>query len=586
MPVNDQPTEADIEDWHAHYEAIWKNPKAVWRQNDELYFRRFGVWPTAEPAAKRSEYKPSTPTYVVDHASDTQMGFLATVRREPWDQGPQHKIHADASREGLQAVMNDAAMREMVLPWKTAGKYSMLHGYFVLNAPDVDLVNYPEPVEPQRENADKEDDWQARKAYYKYQRRNWNPIRIKALHPARVLLDPFQKDPTVAIRNEKWYVRDLVAQIEKKRTGQHRMHVVDQEVLDRLLSDNKPTDQIDIRDHWTPFWHTVKWPAGAILYSEVNTWNFVPYKHAFSGFGVDPTNLEEVDPSFQTVGLLGPIEDSIKKQAQNASAKHQLLMDYAYSKILFNGDPAELLRQLQHDILGVDPQDIARMPTQEVSEGMFRAGLEQERDIELGSYSQSAGGFRQAGVYTVGQQQITDSRVQQKFASPGVHLQSVGTSVGRDIYQLVDLTGWEIGINGKMLNRTNIEHDYHCEVTFEVLDPVFDFQRREQGRRDWQDGAISTQSYREDYLRVSDVEERRRRLRERVRETQAVTGKLAEAAVADEGLDNVDQFLMDEIRAEMTGAEAPPSNGGGPFQGLRNTVGRVFKPSRQGQNLT
>ena len=76
-------------------------------------------------------------------------------------------------------------------------------------------------------------------------------------------------------------------------------------------------------------------------------------------------------------------------------------------------------------------------------------------------------------------------------------------------------------------------------------------------------------------------------MREQVSESSAVVGRLAEAATKEEGLDELDEFLVQDIQGELTGAEEPPSSSpsSGPIARLRNVVGRAFRPSGSGQDL-
>jgi len=514
-----------VEQDFKYYTDMWASTFSNWDNVDNFYHRKYPLWPgvTPQKAAKRGVYRPSTPTNIIDHAADTQLAFQPKLHREPMGEGDAHKESADRIEIALSAILNDSALREVVIPFKQMGRYALQYGRMCIDGPNLDYSL--KPVEPKRGRNEDEDEFDARMAMYRAAKKNWNPICYKAIHPARVLCDPFKKQPDMAI------IKGRMPAFELARISAEKMKKLSN--AQEYKPDEKSLyDMVSVTDHWTLSAHTFKVVGGPVLWTEKNTWGFVPVAQALSGFGMEPASQDDFDPSHLAVGLLDPIMDSLRVQAQGRSARHELLMEAAYAPEGTTQDPQETAqRKARGDILQGDQEDFWTMKTKQVPAWMFEEGREADQDIEQGSFPRMLGGYREPGVSTVGQQALLQSKSGQKFIGVAVQIEHLASITAGRILRIVDtikdLRG-SIGVRGKTLKASDIHHIYDVDVSFEVMDPVMDLQRRELGMREVQMGLKSWESYQIEDVRREDVAAEKRRIRrERIEANPEVAAKFA-----------------------------------------------------------
>jgi len=183
MPDNGvRPDAGYIQERRTYLEGLWGETHSIWRDTDNFYQRQYSIWGgmnATNYAKTRGQYRPSTSTNIIDHASDQFMGFVPTVRREPVNpQIQSHKDSADAVEIAVKNLMMDAAMRSMFNPWKQMSKHLNAYGYGVIEF-GLDLSEMA--------------DGRKHPGY-------WNPIRIDATHPSRVLMEPHEKVPKAALK--------------------------------------------------------------------------------------------------------------------------------------------------------------------------------------------------------------------------------------------------------------------------------------------------------------------------------------------------------------------------------------------------
>ncbi len=278
----------------------------------------------------------STPTHLVNHAVATMMSFSPRIHREPVGDTDQHKQDATDLEHGLKAVMDNAALQEPTLPWKMVAQYLIAHGYAVVEAPVLTgLADRPSaPVEGDYED---EEEFNAAQTIYRANRKSFNPVRIRVPHPSTVLMNPREKIPTMAIKSSKIMAQDLHEQSIMKNKRQRRRY---SEIFD--MGNRDPWDEVETWDYWTPYWHvklvanptppygTPASRSATPIWMEKNTWGFVPFVHAFSGWGMDIGDSGG-DPSNFAHGILTPNKETIRKRTQEISAFHQILLRFAFA---------------------------------------------------------------------------------------------------------------------------------------------------------------------------------------------------------------------------------------------------------------
>ena len=348
---------------------LWSDAHTEWRDNDAYYQRKFQVWNSNYQG--RPVFYDSTPTHLVDHAVSSLMSFSPRIHREPVGDSEQHKLDATAVENALKAIMDDASMSETNVPWKTLGQYLVAHGYGIVEGPLLSGLN-DRPGEPDREDYNDEDDYNSAMTIYRAQRKSFNPIRIRVPHPSTVLMNPREKVPSMAIKASMMTAQDLHEQSIIKKKRQRRRYA---EIFE--LDDLDPWDEVEVWDYWTPHWH-VKLLAGAVnnytptaqgaspIWMERNTWGFVPFVHAFAGWGMETAD-DGINPASLAQGILTPNKETIRKRTQELSAFHQILLRFAFAPMGTSRDPMTLAQAISNEgILEGDPQDFWVMNTPDV----------------------------------------------------------------------------------------------------------------------------------------------------------------------------------------------------------------------------
>ena len=551
MPdYSQKPDNAFIDSATHYYEDMWRETHDKWRELDSFYNRDFSVWNNATDSerSRRPGYRPSKPTNIINHAADTQMSFTPKVHRGPVGRSQTREADADKLEPALAAILIDSAMQETDHPWKAAGKYLIHYGYVVFEGPFLEMGGGYEHDE------------------------NCNPIRIRVPNPAHVLLDPTEREPSFAIKRSTMPAyRAYELSMEKKRTRKNAVE------MDMSAYSEDQWQEIEVTECWSSSWHAVKVPEQGVLYVERNTLGFVPFTQGFAGFGMNPVSSSKKGPAHMAQGMLDPVMDTIRLQAQARTAKHQILMDNAFAPLVTTQDPQEIAAQMaQGDVLQGDPNDFRVLPMQQVQQWMFEVDREYDADMEEGTFNRSLGGFRQPGVTTVGQQAILSGAARQKFNLPGLQLEYCASIIASRVLQLVDkvdrLKG-AIGGQGQILRKSWIKGNYNAKVVFEVIDPVLDLQRRQLGLQEVSMNLKDYETYWEEDAHVTNVSERWKRLdRQMARTNPAVAAKFAELAAEEIGIDDL-------FEGEEEAQTGPPVNGGTPA----NVLDRIMNPGTENE---
>lgn len=495
------------------FRRIWSRTHNHWQTVIDPW-----VWgtPNIWGRSRRSTTIPSTARNIIEHASDTQLVWEPKFHRPPVGRGSKKKRQeeADAVEAGLRAVFFDAMLKEIELTFKAAGKYMGPYGYAIIEGPTMEFEDRPE--EPVRDDYDDEDEYRWALIDYRNARAVWNPIRIRAPHPTSVLLDPSERSPSEAIEYGLVAFRKLKRIIDSARQRERKPdYLISEEAFRSLKPDG--TGNISRTGYWSKDEHQII-VANEVILAEKNLLGYVPFNHGFTGWGIRSSRDDQNDPFYLAQGLLDPILDSLKTQAQWTSAKTNALIERSYLRIGTSGDAAELGQQLNDEdsiIEGTD-KEVWYLKYPELERTLFQIGQEVSEDIEMGTFSRSIAGMRQQGVSTVGQQAILSTAATRKFANPNKQLNMMATIIGQRILQLVNRYGEVITVGGEKLDPAQIHDDYSVIAEFQTLDPILQMQEREIGLREVDAGILSDVSYRENILRVANESLEFRRLIEQV----------------------------------------------------------------------
>tara|TARA_R110002012_G_scaffold188741_2_gene355853 strand:- start:2507 stop:4162 length:1656 start_codon:yes stop_codon:yes gene_type:complete len=544
---------------------------------------------------------------VVDHAVDHQLAHEPSIHRLPAGEGEEHKRRADRVEPALRSILNEAAALETSLTWKQVGKNLLLYGYAVVETSvDGDCLA-KRRNKPRKLRGESAEEFAQRISVWEHQRKTMMPFRTVAHHPARILLDPLRKDPRMGVRHDYRTAYDLYL-LTQTRADQRNSKGRNVEVTVYDYGDN-PYKMVECDEYWSEQWHAMATTAGDMLFVERNSWGFIPYAHAFAGYGQEPTEQEEFNPSFLAVGILDHARDTLKAQAQESAARHNAVIEAAFNPMVTTGDAAELQEQrARGDILEVANRgEVGWMEVQQLPRYVFESEQMIDRDLELGTYAQSLAGIREQGVSTVGQQAILSTAASRKFATASKQLEHLASRSGMHILRLIDTMKLSLIVEGHEISGADIEKDYQVKVSFELVDPVIQFQARELGLREVQAGVKSKETYWSADARLEDATgERHRLLVDSIREDPMIQRILAKEAAREEGLLEMLQ-QEEELQAQqeqqgMPGEQSMVDSmmGGGPGFGPDGSPGGggpggrptrqpitpdTARPSPVGQNL-
>ena len=315
---------------------------------------------------------------------------------------------------------------------------------------------------------------------------------------------------------------------------------------------------------------------------------FVPFVHAFAGWGMDIAETGG-DPANLAQGILTPNKETIRKRTQELSAFHQILLRFAFAPMGTSRDPMTLAQAIANEgILEGDPQDFWVMNTPDVPGWALQLRGQTDNTLEMGTYSSALAGVRQAGVTTVGQQAILNTAGLRTFAAPALQREHMASIVGSRILQLVDsvseLSGG-IGANGKTLRKSQIHNVYGVQIAFPHSEPVMELQNRQMAMSEYGAGLIDPMTYYETAGYENGTEIKQRLIEESVRNLPSVREKIEtlvaqQMGLVDEG--NQDQAAQEIAQRQQAMApQVPGVNGAGGGADLnRALTPDTFQPER------
>ena len=555
------------------------------------------------------------PRSIIDTALDQLMGHEAQVHRFGEDEGKAEE--RDQVEKSMNAIFRQTALQEISLSHKQAGKNLLLYGYAVVeDSIDGLTLSIAESEKPDQESGEGDDDFEQRIRLWEHKKKSAMPFRIRAPHPVTVLMDPMRKEPRVAIKVGQWTSQELV-DITKLRKDQQRGDV---ELFEPL---ENPFQLITAFEYWTEDWHALLTAGVArsgglfgfggisavpsqLLVVDPNTWGFVPFSHAFSGWGQEPSDRSAMNPKYLAVGMLQHAMDDLRMNAQAIAGRHNALIDATFQKTGTTEEASELEEQMA-------TSDTLNLPQGESSVWMLKApqlprwletlGNDVGKDLEEGTFIRALSGVRDVGVSTVGQAAIQHTSGARKFVPINTQMQALGTKSLEHMLQWIDVLDLDLTIEGHNIKRSMIGGDYTGRVTFQVVDPVLQLQERQQALSEWQAGAMSLETLWSITGREDAAGERQRLAQDQVYAHPVINEEMVkieaqrlgllkllegqEGKTSAPGADSVESGQSEILGPDGRPLETTLQGGNGQTgDPLRQPItGDVARPARNGQNL-
>jgi hypothetical protein len=561
MADQDDTLEQEIDDHVDHLRKTWEVALKNWIDTDVYHQLNFPVWGGSNARAhalSRGEFRPGTAHNIINHAADQNLAHVPVVKRDSIDpDSDRAKEAANHVEIGVKNILIDAAKRAMSPTFKQLFKHLISYGYG--------------PVEL---SLDFSGGNEQRKVPG-----HWNPVRIEAIHPGRVLIDPLEKIPRSAIVIKKYTIQDLQILMDQNKRLKHFNPL--------KVAGRKKFDEIEVLIDWDMKRQVLKEVDGPILYSKPNSWGFVPFAHGFGGRGMEPTKMDNNDPSFLAEGILDFIKDTLRLQAQTMTGEQTMFMDYIYGPYGTTQDPAKLVASLETgNVLQGDKEDYWKLGIDTVPAGLFEHGRRLEADIERSTMSPGLMGSRSPGITTMGEAALQNDIQMRMFSAPSQQEEYLISIIASWILQLVarlpQLKGG-IGARGHVLKKADIGRFFHVDVTFPVLNMAMQMQLREMALREVEMGGLSWLSYWEDYALIEDTSrEETRLLQQRVKNHPSILAR--DAAATAEAMDDIDGEDVAAIRGDAEEGNLPairPPEGPQNARPIRDNINNnIFKPAR------
>jgi len=559
-----KPTKEFIERREGHLRRVWEDARTQWIKADKFYHQENQIWENNKRTALHTSRAPS----IIDTAVDNFLSGDPRVHRPPAGRGRKHQERADRIEPWMRQILLATSLLEPNPTWKQLAKNMALYGYAVLEGPMLDMEDRPE--KPVKNKGEDKEDFEARMSLWQSESKTWMPFRIRAPHPARVLLDPLEKVPKEAIKVTQFYAGQLKDLTEKKKAKLGSSV----ELFD--FADDNPYTKVDVSEYWSKEWHAMV-ADGKLLFAEVNTWGFVPYAHAFAGWGQEETDADGPQPEKLARGLLDTLMDDLTAQSQSFSGRQHALLMATYQKYGTREDGAEVAQKLQGDIVELDDEGSLWVVTvPQLPSWLFEQNALIDKDLEEGSFSRALGGIRDVGVSTVGQQAILSTAAEKRFVSASRQIEHLATITGSRLLRLVDVLDEKITINEWDVGPMDINHDYAVDIKFELQDPQLQLAQKQIGMQEVQAGLKSKETYWAADAKLEDVSgEKDRLLQDLVEASPEVINALAQRILERDGL----LELIQSLQEEQGGAEALGGAGAGTPSGLLGPDGNPAFPS-------
>lgn len=515
MPIDPtkRPDEQEIRRFVAHYEEVFSGALTEWAEADSYYLGEYGLWTDLKDEkleATRPNYHSARAAAVIDQATDAISTFAPIITRPPTGKT---KADVDAANR-VENSASDLLVDSFVLGGDHAAKKTAQSGIiynYLLTSVGLDTSGMSDkPVKRESETAG---DFEERTDLWEQQRQGWNPLRIDALRPGEVLMDPMVKNPPVAVRRYRLIADDAAALSLKmaERQARRKRESTAQEPMFKV-DNGKEYDKLDLIEFNSTGWWGVLQKTGSWLFPpEENRNGFQKWVHAWGGGGLTPVKADGFETKYMARGFLKAVMDDLRMFDQATAAVHRLLMRAAFARTGFDGAQEEGIQQMAGNLL-TGPKDAwwtevsPTLPPQ-----VFQHMEAVLNDIRMGTFDPQVGGFRQAGIDTATQQILLSDASQRKFVVLNTQMGGVfSIQMSNMLHLAVNIMDEDafaidsLSVGANPLKKKDIGQNFRIFVTFENIDPVVSAQLKADARQELDARLTSREAYWK-VARVSDT---------------------------------------------------------------------------------
>lgn len=546
-------------------ETVWLKAHQNWRKSREYFDRKHKIKVGAPDAEKlllglaRSKVLSMADTLVTDN--------------------PLVERKAKASKESQRQKDEDelwgqGGLRELCLPlglqppFKTAGAHIALYGYVVagLRWNEARWGTMPE------DTASREAE-QLRK-----RRRSIFPFELVVPHPARILMPPFERQPSFAIETGTYTVaqakRDY-PQLASKLRGK------DFEFVELVIFQSNDDFAVLC--------------AGEMGFKRLNMLGFTPYLQAFNSRGLEGAPTYSVgggnipteagaNPADFAVGLLDHALSSINGLDTIATGVLHQTMSTLYRKTYVSGPDAQSVAEQMEDaqtgaIITMPNTD---RPIDQVISQEKPAMIDPQaweiiqlfrQDIGESTYGGEVQGRRSPGVDTATQHAIMLGMSRQGFDVAVQQLNFLGAKVLEYMGRMIEARQETVWVDHIAMTGNKLEGDHNWVVNFNKDDEATLLRRGAEGREERKLGLIDFRGYQEMKGRGDAALLRERLWLERNEDAPDVDAFVRQSAMFELARER-------GVPPPMLPGQASPSGPTGPGTGVRATPAMPFVPTR------
>jgi len=477
---HDQPRAEQVLEAHDHLRDLWQPYHAKNEKIERFLKMDFDVWDEKDQRDQRPNYHPGTARNTVDDAVDLMMAFEPQIDIEPNGEGQEHDEKASTKEEVAAAIWRVSGDLESVIPVKQLSRNLIGRGYG-----NMELTWEEAPEAPYKRDGEDAEMFKRREIQHEIINTHWNPLKIRAYNPTRVLMPPFETIPSIAIKVAQRTNVSLHNLTTKIADGREGVAIFD-------MHDKKYEVQTTY-EVWTPDNHMMVTKGGELVFDELNVWGFVAFIHKYSGWGDEFAGEDGSDPQWLAAGILESALETLLWQARIRSGLNATMMREAFTKMITTKGADEAMQVFPGNLLPDSKQDDwAWLQPQQASSHLFQQALWLDQHLEQTTLSSALSGLKQPGVNTVGQQSLLNFFATRKFVSPSRQISYMASVMTQYMFRMIDLMNQTIMVDGHRMTPRDIDGSYNARVVFEQIDPIMQMEEKKleaalvgQGLSDW-----------------------------------------------------------------------------------------------------